>query len=108
VLVFHEQSHDALLRRVGGPRGEQRLAADKPARLIPMVERLVYLGPATQVILRLAAGAQVQVLVQNDGGRADLSQGTPVHVYLAPDALRVLAGDEISETGEELEIAQAG
>jgi len=79
-----------------------------PNRVPAMVERLVYLGSATQVMLRLAAGAQVQALVQNDGGRADLAQGTPVHVHLAPDALRVLAGEEISETGEDLEVAQAG
>jgi hypothetical protein len=56
-----------------------------------MVERLVYLGSATQVILRLAPGAELQVLLQNDGTREQLTQGTPVHAFLAPDALRVLA-----------------
>jgi hypothetical protein len=31
--------------------------------------------------------------VQNDGQHPEhLAQGTPVHVYLAPDALRVLRG----------------
>jgi hypothetical protein len=30
--------------------------------------------------------------MQNDGQRPDLAQGTPVHAYLPPDALRVLAG----------------
>jgi len=30
--------------------------------------------------------------MQNDGSRPDLAQGTPVNVYLPPDALRVLAG----------------
>jgi hypothetical protein len=34
----------------------------------------------------------VQALMQNDGSRPDLAQGTPVNVYLPPDALRVLAG----------------
>jgi spermidine/putrescine transport system ATP-binding protein len=63
-----------------------------PNRVPAMVERLVYLGSATQVILRLAAGAELQVLLQNDGSREErLSQGTPVHAFLAPDALRVLA-----------------
>jgi spermidine/putrescine transport system ATP-binding protein len=65
-----------------------------PNRVPAMVERLVYLGSATQVYLRLAAGADVQVLLQNDGDRAELAQGTPVHAYLAPDALRVLSGGE--------------
>ena len=63
-----------------------------PNRVPAMVERLVYLGSATQVYLRLAAGADIQALLQNDGEASQFVQGTPVHVYLAPDALRVLAG----------------
>jgi spermidine/putrescine transport system ATP-binding protein len=63
-----------------------------PNRVPAMVERLVYLGSATQVFLRLAAGTDVQALLQNDGERTGLTQGTPVHAYLAPDALRVLSG----------------
>ncbi len=61
-------------------------------RVPAMVERLVYLGSATQVFLRLAAGADIQALLQNDGGQSQLAQGTPVHAFLAPDALRVLSG----------------
>jgi spermidine/putrescine transport system ATP-binding protein len=63
-----------------------------PNRVPAMVERLVYLGSATQVHLRLAAGTDIQALLQNDGGPAELAQGTPVHVHLPADALRVLAG----------------
>ena len=64
-----------------------------PNRVPAMVERLVYLGAATQVFLRLAAGHDIQVLQANDGSRHEhLAQGTPVHAYLAPDALRVLSG----------------
>jgi spermidine/putrescine transport system ATP-binding protein len=64
-----------------------------PNRVPGMVERLVFLGAATQVLLRLAPGAQLQALVQNDGDHPQhLAQGTPVQVYLAPDALRVLRG----------------
>jgi spermidine/putrescine transport system ATP-binding protein len=63
-----------------------------PNRVPAMVERLVYLGSATQVFLRLAAGADIQALLQNDGGQSQLAQGTPVHAYLPPDALRVLSG----------------
>ena len=62
-------------------------------RVPAMVERLVYLGSSTQVILRLAAGTQLNALLQNDGTGQSLSQGTPVHAYLAPDALRVLVGE---------------
>jgi spermidine/putrescine transport system ATP-binding protein len=67
-----------------GSAGENRVPA--------MVERVVFLGSATEVLLRLAPGIQVQALMQNDGSRADLAQGTPVNVYLPPDALRVLTG----------------
>jgi hypothetical protein len=70
-----------------------------------MVERLVYLGSSTQVMIRLAPGDQVQGLVQNDGSTAELSQGTPVHVHLAPDALRVLAGEVAEESEDEFEVA---
>jgi ABC-type Fe3+/spermidine/putrescine transport system ATPase subunit len=64
-----------------------------PNRVPAMVERLVYLGAATQVFLRLAAGPDIQALLPNDGGSQEhLTQGTPVHAYLAPDALRVLSG----------------
>ena len=61
-------------------------------RVPTMVERVVFLGAATEVLLRLAPGIALQALMQNDGSRPDLTQGTPVHVYLPPDALRVLAG----------------
>jgi spermidine/putrescine transport system ATP-binding protein len=63
-----------------------------PNRVPAMVERLVYLGSATQVFLRLAAGSDIQVLLQNDGSSDHLVQGKPVHAFLAPDALRVLSG----------------
>ena len=62
-----------------------------PNRVPAMVERLVYVGSATQVMLRLAPGELLQALVQNDGSHTQLAQGTPVHTFLAPDALRVLA-----------------
>ena len=57
-----------------------------------MVERVVFLGSATQVMLRLAPGVPLQALVQNDGDHPELAQGTPVHVHLPSEALRVLAG----------------
>ena len=67
-----------------GSPGENRVPA--------MVERVVFLGAATQVMLRLAPGVPVQAVMQNDGERPDLAQGTPVHAHLPAEALRVLAG----------------
>src|SRR5262252_240274 len=63
-----------------------------PNRVPAMIERLVFLGASTQVMLRLAPGPLLQALVPNDGAEAALAQGTPVHAFLAPDALRVLGG----------------
>ena len=57
-------------------------------RIPAMVERVVFLGAAMQVMLRLAPGVPVQALVQNDGERPDLAQGTPVHAHLPAEALR--------------------
>jgi spermidine/putrescine transport system ATP-binding protein len=61
-------------------------------RVPALVDRVVYLGAATQVHLRLATGESLQAVVPNEDAAA-WSQGTPVHVYLPADALRVLAGD---------------
>jgi spermidine/putrescine transport system ATP-binding protein len=73
-----------------------------PNRIPAMIERLVYLGSSTQVILRLAPGIELQMLMQNDGDHGQLTQGTPVHTFLAPDALRVLAGGgQVADLGED-------
>lgn len=79
-----------------GETGQNRLPA--------MVERLVFLGSATQVFVRLAPGALLQALVHNDGNPVPWSQGTPVSVHLPCDALRVLAagGREVEDEATEL------
>ena len=69
----------------GEPTGENSVPA--------MVERLVYVGPTTQVHLRLPHGAPLQALVANHGGRPEWEPGTPVSATLPADALRVLAPD---------------
>ncbi|HEY2549386.1 MAG TPA: ABC transporter ATP-binding protein [Streptosporangiaceae bacterium] len=76
----------------------EAFGSDGPNRVPAMVERLVYLGAGTQVMLRLAPGDLLQALVQNDGSRSDLAQGTPVHAFLPPDALRVLGGDNVTDS----------
>jgi spermidine/putrescine transport system ATP-binding protein len=82
----------------------EEFGSSGPNRIPAMVERLVYLGSSTQVILRLAPGAELQALLQNDGDQgqlAQLSQGTPVHAFLAPDAMRVLSGGGVvADAGE--------
>ena len=61
-----------------------------PNRVPGMVERLVYQGPATQLVVRLANGASLQALVQNQGQPLSWQQGTAIAVHLPPAALRVL------------------
>ena len=59
--------------------------------LIPgMIERVVYLGAAEQLVVRLASGDLVQALLVNDGTPRSLGQGTAVQVHLPADSLRVL------------------
>ncbi|HLI43845.1 MAG TPA: ABC transporter ATP-binding protein [Acidimicrobiales bacterium] len=74
-----------------------------PNRVPAMVERAVFVGAATQVIVRLAAGATLQALVANDGQAPALEPGTPVQAVLPADAVRVLAdeGASVAEIHEE-------
>jgi spermidine/putrescine transport system ATP-binding protein len=69
----------------GSPSGPNRIPA--------MVERVVYVGSAIQVIVRGATGEALQALVQNTGGGIPYEQGTPVQLHLPADALRVLPSD---------------
>jgi hypothetical protein len=55
-----------------------------------MVDRLVYVGSVTHVIVRLATGRSLQVLAPNDGAALGYTQGTPVQAHVPPEALRIL------------------
>jgi spermidine/putrescine transport system ATP-binding protein len=59
-------------------------------RVPGMIERVVYLGSADQLVIRLATGDVVHALLVNDGTVRDLQQGTAVQVHLPAEALRVL------------------
>ena len=83
---------------------EEHGAPSGPNRIPGMVERVVYVGSAIQVIVRAATGESLQALVQNTGGGIPYEQGTPVQLHLPADALRVLPsgiGDAPSLKGEE-------
>src|SRR5271156_2679733 len=68
-----------------------------PNHVPAMVERLVYMGSATQVIMGLAPGQTIQALVPNSDGPVSCEQGTPIEAMLPAEALRVLplTGDEV-------------
>src|SRR5207247_10957576 len=83
---------------------EEHGAPAGPNRIPGMVERVVYVGSAVQVIVRAATGESLQALVQNKGSGLEYEQGTPVQLNLPPEALRVLPsgiGDEPSLKGTE-------
>ena len=73
---------------------------DGPNRIPAMVERLVFLGSSTQVIVRIAPGGALQALIQNDGTELSYRQGTPVKVHLPADALRVLPESDRTRAAE--------
>ena len=56
-----------------------------------VVERRVYVGAITQVMLRLG-DHPLQALVTNDGSAMCGAEGETIDAYLPPDAIRVLAG----------------
>ncbi len=60
-------------------------------RLVGTIDRLVYVGATTQVLIQLANGANLQALVVNDSERDDLASGRQVTVALPPEALRLLS-----------------
>jgi spermidine/putrescine transport system ATP-binding protein len=74
-----------------------------PNRVPGMVERVVFLGSASQVFVRLAPGDTLQALVHNDGEPVAFQQGSAVRVLLPADALRVLPGGgaSVAEIHEE-------
>jgi spermidine/putrescine transport system ATP-binding protein len=77
-----------------------------PNRVPGMVERVVYVGSAIQVIVRVATGESLQALIQNTGTGISYEQGTPVQLHLPVDALRVLPsgiGDAPSLKADEAE-----
>jgi spermidine/putrescine transport system ATP-binding protein len=79
-----------------------------PNRIPAIVERLVFLGSATQVIVHIAPGARLQALFQNDGGDIPYAQGTPVQVHLPAEALRVLPeADAVATNGAAAESADS-
>ncbi len=72
-----------------------------PNRLAGMVERVVYLGNANQIIVRLPTGEALQALVQNTGEKLAYEQGDPVRAHLPAEALRVLADTGAAEIEEQ-------
>ncbi len=80
---------------------------DGANHLPAMVERTVYVGATIQLILRLPEGQRLQAMIPNRGEALAYRQGTPVSVFLPPDALRVLRVTAQPPSEEEEDEAEA-
>jgi spermidine/putrescine transport system ATP-binding protein len=59
-----------------------------------LVDRIVYLGPTTHVVVRLSDGQTLLAAVPNTGARAlELDTGSTVEITVPRDAARLLPGD---------------
>jgi spermidine/putrescine transport system ATP-binding protein len=76
-------------------------------RVPGMIERMVYLGASSQVIVRLPQGDSLQVLIQNQGDTLTYHQGTPVNVFFPPEALRVVPADTGGKIADDLQAVSA-
>jgi len=64
--------------------------------LAGLVDQVIYLGPTTELIIRLADGQALHATVPNNGAAASgtFAPGTPVVARIAPDALRILPTED--------------
>jgi spermidine/putrescine transport system ATP-binding protein len=77
-----------------GKTGENRL----PGK----IERVVYAGAVSQLVVTLDRGTPIRCMLANDGVASSYDRGAPVSVYLPCDALRVL-GTEAAANVEHTE-----
>jgi spermidine/putrescine transport system ATP-binding protein len=59
-------------------------------RLPGKIDRVVYAGAISQLVVTLDRGEQIQCMLANDGVGSSFDRGAPVSVYLPCEALRVL------------------
>jgi spermidine/putrescine transport system ATP-binding protein len=62
-------------------------------RLPGKVERVVYAGAISQLVVTLDRGMPIQCMLANDGAPSSFDRGAPVSVHLPCEALRVLRTD---------------
>ena len=80
---------------------EPAATATRTSNCLPgVVERLVFQGPVTQMLIALAGGERMQALVANQGADTSIAAGTPVQVHLPPTALRALTSEPVDAPAE--------
>jgi spermidine/putrescine transport system ATP-binding protein len=78
-----------------GETGENRLPG--------IIERIVYAGAISQLVVTLDRGTPIRCMLANDGAGSSFDRGAPVSVYLPCEALRVLS-TETAGSNEESEV----
>jgi spermidine/putrescine transport system ATP-binding protein len=73
-----------------------------------MIDRRVFLGSTTQVVVRLPQGAVLQALVTNNSSQTGFETGQPVTVCLPAQSLRVLASGPDRPEEAQTELAVEG
>jgi spermidine/putrescine transport system ATP-binding protein len=73
-----------------------------------VVDRVVYLGPSTHVVVRLADGQTLLVAVPNVGEpmSSPFVAGAPVHATFPPEAARLLADEEVGQAEDDAAAVQ--
>ena len=69
-------------------------------RLPGKIERVVYAGATSQLVVTLDRGAPIRCMLANDGVASSFDRGTPVSVYLPCEALRVLSTETTGSNEE--------
>ena len=70
-------------------------------RLPGKVDRIVYAGAISQLVVTLDRGTPIQCMLANDGAASSFDRGAPVSVYLPCEALRVLRTEHTGANEEE-------
>jgi spermidine/putrescine transport system ATP-binding protein len=85
-------THGGSAKLVIRPERVRLLAAGSTGanRLPGTVERVLYLGATSQLVIRLANGQAIQAMLPNTGDEVVYGEGTSVVAELPQDALRVL------------------
>jgi spermidine/putrescine transport system ATP-binding protein len=80
-----------------GETGENRL----PGK----IDRVVYAGAVSQLVVILDQGAPIRCMLANDGVGSSFDRGAPVSVYLPCEAVRVLRAETAGSNEEERAIS---
>jgi spermidine/putrescine transport system ATP-binding protein len=104
--LFASQGHTSARGSVKVVVRPERVRVEAPIetgenRLAGRIERVVYAGAVSQLVVTLDRGTPIRCMLANDGLGSSFDRGTPVSVYLPCEALRVLSTETTAEEEEQ-------